>query len=177
MELCLSANSLQEVFEVLVPKTGTVGDMLAELKKKANLEDAIIENVRVYCILSGKISKELSTDYPVSSILDHQSLIAQKLPKEDLEPAEGNRAIYAFHFDKEPARVHGIPFIFHLNPVSTCTLNVSPLSKPKQYETLKDSKVRLSKRTGLKGKQFDNIKFALVSKSAYLKPQYLKDGE
>lgn len=111
------ANFLQEIFELLVTKTGTVSDLLAELKKKASLDDASLEDVRVYCILSGKISKELPNDYPVSSILDHQNLVAQKIPKEDLEPTEDNRPIHAFHFDKEPSRTHGVPFIFHLKPV------------------------------------------------------------
>jgi len=46
-----------------------------------------------------------------------------------------------------------------------------------QGETLKDAKVRLSKRTGIKGKQFDNIKFALILKSPYAKQSYLADGE
>ena len=91
--------------------------MLLELKRKANFDDATLPDVRVYCILSGKIQKELGNDYPVSSILDHHNLVAQKLPKEDLEIEEGNRPIYAFHFDKEPSRPHGIPFIFHLKPV------------------------------------------------------------
>ena len=45
-----------------------------------------------------------------------------------------------------------------------------------QGEVFKDSKKRLSKRTGIKGKQFDNIKFALISKSLYAKPAYLNDG-
>ena len=84
-----------------------------------NLDDAAIEDVRLYCILSGKIQRELSNDYPITSILDHHHLVAQKLPKEDLEPSEGNRPMYAFHFDKEPSRSHGVPFIFHLKPVST----------------------------------------------------------
>lgn len=45
-----------------------------------------------------------------------------------------------------------------------------------QGETFKDSKQRLSKRTGIKGKQFDKIKFALVQRHNYSKPVYLTDG-
>lgn len=41
----------------------------------------------------------------------------------------------------------------------------------------KDTKDRLSKRTGLKGKQLERIKFALISRSSYARPEYLKDGE
>lgn len=34
----------------------------------------------------------------------------------------------------------------------------------------------MSKRTGLKGKSLEKIKFAVVSRSAYSKPEYLTDG-
>jgi ubiquitin carboxyl-terminal hydrolase 7 len=45
-----------------------------------------------------------------------------------------------------------------------------------QNETFADTKKRLEKRTGLKGKNFEKIKFAVVRRSAYSKPQYLSDG-
>lgn len=40
----------------------------------------------------------------------------------------------------------------------------------------KDTKERLSKRTGIKGKQFEKIKFAIVARASYSKPEYLTDG-
>lgn len=43
-------------------------------------------------------------------------------------------------------------------------------------EVFVDTKKRLEKRTGMKGKNFEKIKFAVVKKSAYAKPQYLNDG-
>lgn len=46
-----------------------------------------------------------------------------------------------------------------------------------QDEAFKDTKVRLSKRIGIKGKQFDKIKFAIIQRSIYSKPTYLNDGE
>lgn len=46
-----------------------------------------------------------------------------------------------------------------------------------QDETFKDTKSRLSKRIGIKGKQFDKIKFAIIQRSIYSKPTYLNDGE
>ena len=36
--------------------------------------------------------------------------------------------------------------------------------------------MRLSKRIGIKGKQFDKIKFAIIQRSIYSKPVYLNDG-
>ena len=46
-----------------------------------------------------------------------------------------------------------------------------------QGETFADTKKRLEKRTGLKGKSFEKIKFALVRRAHYSKPNYLNDGE
>ena len=45
-----------------------------------------------------------------------------------------------------------------------------------QGEAFKDTKQRLSKRTGIKGKQFDKIKVALIQRPNYSKPVYLTDG-
>ena len=44
-------------------------------------------------------------------------------------------------------------------------------------EKFADTKKRLEKRTGFKGKSFEKIKFAVVRRSQYSKPVYLNDGE
>jgi ubiquitin carboxyl-terminal hydrolase 7 len=44
-------------------------------------------------------------------------------------------------------------------------------------EPFVETKKRLERRTGLKGKSFEKIKFAVVRRQHYSKPQYLKDGE
>lgn len=41
----------------------------------------------------------------------------------------------------------------------------------------KDTKERLSKRTGIKGKLLEKVKFAVVSKSSFSRPEYLQDGK
>ena len=46
-----------------------------------------------------------------------------------------------------------------------------------QDEKFSDTKKRLEKRTGLTGKNFEKIKFAVVRRSAYSKPTYLADGK
>lgn len=45
-----------------------------------------------------------------------------------------------------------------------------------QGELFRETKERLSKRIGLKGKQFEKIKFVIIHRSAYSKPTYLTDG-
>lgn len=47
-----------------------------------------------------------------------------------------------------------------------------------QDEVFKDTKARLSKRTGIKGKMFEKIKFAVVPNIVYAaNPRYLEDGK
>ena len=46
-----------------------------------------------------------------------------------------------------------------------------------QGEIFKETKERLSKRTGIKGKQFEKIKFAVVPRAMYSNPRYLEDGK
>lgn len=45
-----------------------------------------------------------------------------------------------------------------------------------QGEVFTDTKDRLSQRIGIKGKQFEKIRFALIQPSAYSKFEYIRDG-
>lgn len=45
-----------------------------------------------------------------------------------------------------------------------------------QNEPFSETKKRLEQRTGFKGKMLEKIKFAVVRRSHYSKPQYLSDG-
>ena len=114
--------ALQETHELLVAKNGVIGDLLTELKKKANIDEKTIKEARIYFVQNGKIQKELPLDYPVTSILEYYNLIAERIPEDERNAQEGDRAIYAFHFDKEPNKVHGVPFEFYIKPVSACCL-------------------------------------------------------
>jgi hypothetical protein len=49
--------------------------------------------------------------------------------------------------------------------------------KIEQGEIFKDTKERLSKRTGIKGKQFEKIKFAVIPHGSYSRPKALEDGK
>ncbi|KAL1970798.1 hypothetical protein VTN77DRAFT_2632 [Rasamsonia byssochlamydoides] len=151
----------EQVFEVLVPRTGTVGDLLAGLQKKANLDDDTIQDVRVYEAHSGKIYKELSSNFNIAGVNEFVTLYAEKIPEEEATMQEGDRVINAFNFDREPSKPHGIPFKFVV----------------KSGEVFKETKERLSKRTGIKGKQFEKIKFAVVPRAMYSNPRYLEDDD
>lgn len=152
----------EEIVEVLVPKSGTVGDLLDALQKKLNLSEESIHNLRLIESHQSKIYRELTTDMSLTTINEFVTIYAEQIPEEerDADP-ETDRAVYAFHFDKEPARVHNVPFKFIV----------------KDREIFSDTKARLSKRTGLKGKNLEKVKFAIVSRSNFLKPDYLQDDD
>jgi ubiquitin carboxyl-terminal hydrolase 7 len=109
---------------VLVPKNGNVEDLIAGIIKKGRLEDeATAGPIRVYEAHSNKIHKELVRDHPVLSITEFIQLIAERIPEEDLD-ASPTEWIYAFHFQNEPTKAHGIPFKFHIKEVSKISTTI-----------------------------------------------------
>lgn len=96
---------------------GIVADLINGLQKKANLDDDTIQNTRIYESHGSKVYKELSEDYSVASINEFVILYAEVIPEEERNAVEGEKAIYAFHFEKEPNKPHGIPFKFVVKPV------------------------------------------------------------
>jgi hypothetical protein len=152
----------QDQFDVLVPKNGQVDDLIDCLLKKAKLpSEKEAGRIRVYEISNHKFFRELERNYPVISINDYTTVIAERIPTEDADIEDQSQFIPVFQFHSEPSRAHGIPFRFLL----------------KEGETFAETKKRLEKRTGLKGKSFEKIKFAVVRRAQFSRPQYLTDGE
>ncbi|KAF2685136.1 ubiquitin carboxyl-terminal hydrolase 21 [Lentithecium fluviatile CBS 122367] len=146
----------EEDHTLMIPRTAQIADLVEALQKKANISDEVAEKVRVYEAHNSKFYKALNSDFQIMGIGEYLHLYAAAFPED-----ESPRKISVFHFDKEPAKVHGIPFQFPL----------------KEGEPFSETKKRLSEFTKIKGKQFDKIKFALVSKPQYSRPEYLDDDE
>ena len=108
---------LQETFDLLVAKNGLIGDLILELRKKANLDEENVPEIRINAVNNGKIAKELGHDYPVTSVLDYYTLYAERVPDEERIEGQLGRLMLAFHFDKELSKVHGVPFKFLVKPV------------------------------------------------------------
>lgn len=154
-------NWLQEQFDILVPKNGQVKDLISCLTTKAKIpSEEEAGPIRVYEVSSHKFFRELERSYPVISINDYSTVIAERIPAEEAD-AEEKELISVFQFHGEPSKAHGIPFRFLL----------------KEGEVFSETKKRLEKRTGLKGKSFEKIKFAVVRRAHFSRPQYLNDGE
>jgi ubiquitin carboxyl-terminal hydrolase 7 len=159
--------SKEETYEILVPKNGTVADIIAALRRKTpadHITDDMASRVRVYETHACKIFRECPITYPVANLNEFVQLYAEPTPEGEFKGENDEETEYlvpAFHFDKEVSKAHGVPFLFLM----------------KKDEVFKDTKERLSKRTGIKGKALERIKFAVIPRSAYNKAEYLTDGE
>ena len=155
---------MQDPYDILVPKQGVIGDVLPVLQKRASLPDEIIEQIRFFEVHSGKVYKLLNQTYPVTNINEFMTIYAERTPEEELrmDKDSPDHPICCFHYEKDPSRYHGVPFIFLL----------------KEGEVFRETKERLSKRTGIKGKQFDKVKFAVIrGGQTYARPAYVDDDD
>ncbi|KAG9246426.1 ubiquitin carboxyl-terminal hydrolase-like protein [Calycina marina] len=151
----------EELFEVLVPRNGTVADLVTNLIKKSGIEDEDTAGpIRIYETLRYKIHRELSREATVATMTEYLTLCAERIPKEELDLPH-DELIRAFHFEKDPDKTHGVPFHFKIIP----------------DEKFSDTKKRLETRIGLQGKNFEKIKFAVVKKSYPPKTHYLSDDD
>jgi ubiquitin carboxyl-terminal hydrolase 7 len=110
------------------------------------------------------VYKVLPLTHSVISLNEFLTIYAERIPEEEqqMEPDKGDRALWCFHFEKEPSKHHSIPFIFAL----------------KDGEVFKETKERMSKRTGIKGKNFEKVRFAIVKGGQnYSRPVWVEDGK
>ena len=162
-----------------MPKSGTVRDLHQGLQQKAKLDEETKRNVRIFEARGNKVYKELLPDDPVVILSEFATLYAEKMPEEERD-ADRRDFVDCFHFEKEPNKPYGIPFKFLVKPVSDPhfrLFNRWAGIDEAQNESFKDTKSRLSKRVGIRGKQFDKIKFAIIQRSIYSKATYLTDGK
>ncbi|GAB7360635.1 hypothetical protein MBLNU230_g0515t1 [Neophaeotheca triangularis] len=154
----------EEPYDVLVPKQSQFHEVLAALAKKASLPEETLDQVRFYEVHGNKIYKTLPLTHAVIALNEFMTIYAEKIPDEekDMDKENGDRLVYCMHFEKEPSKSHGVPFVFLV----------------KAGEKFKDTKERLSKRTGLRGKQFEKIRFAIVKGGQnYSRPSWVEDND
>lgn len=122
-----------------------------------------MEQIRFYETHSNRIFKPIDSNHSISEINEFMSIYGERIPEEELntDPESGDRLISCFHFEKEPSKTHNIPFFFIM----------------KEGEIFKETKERLSKRTGIKGKLLEKIKFSVVrGGQSYSRPAYVEEG-
>ncbi|KAI1342225.1 hypothetical protein F5Y15DRAFT_406316 [Xylariaceae sp. FL0016] len=157
VKVTLLSEAKDTTYDVLVSKQGHVEDLVQALAKVAKIKDEREGGrIRIYETQRRKHHRDLPPNYPVISINDYTDVVAERVPEEELD-ADERDFIKVVHFYNEPTRLHGVPFKFLL----------------KEGEPFAETKKRLEKRTGLKGKSFEIIKFALLG--SYSKPRYIND--
>ncbi|KAK3679931.1 ubiquitin-specific protease ubp15 [Recurvomyces mirabilis] len=155
----------EQPFEMALPKQTQFTDVLAALQKRASLPDEILDQIRFYEAHSNKIYKLLPPTHSVIALNEYMTVYAERIPEEELkemDESKGDRVIYCFHFEKEPSKSHGTPFIFML----------------KEGEVFKETKDRLSRRTGIKGKNMEKVRFAVIKGGQnYSRPVWVEDDD
>lgn len=84
----------------------------------------------------------------------------QEIPREELEADDADKVISVFHFTRDVARTHGVPFKFVVKP----------------GEKFVETKKRLQARLGVTDKDFSRFKFALIQMATFKQPSYIEDG-
>ncbi|KAK4501262.1 hypothetical protein PRZ48_007069 [Zasmidium cellare] len=154
----------EETRDILVHKQAQFDAVLDGLKQQLQLPDEILDQIRFYEVHSYKVYKVLPQTHGVIALNEFMSVYAEKIPDEEkeLDKEKGDRLLYCFHFEKEPSKSHGVPFIFLM----------------KAGETFKETKERLTKRTGIKGKNFEKIRFAVIKGGQnYSRPVWIEDDD
>ncbi|CAK1366028.1 unnamed protein product [Cercospora beticola] len=154
----------EEPFDLLLHKQANFSDVSGALQQRASLPDEIVDQIRFYEVHSNKVYKVLPPSHGVIALNEFMSVYAERIPEEEsqADPDNGDRLMYCFHFEKEPSKAHGVPFIFLM----------------KAGEIFKETKERISKRTGLKGKNLEKVKFAVIKGGqVYSRPVWIADDD
>ncbi|KAK9458784.1 uncharacterized protein V1516DRAFT_681942 [Lipomyces oligophaga] len=149
------------MYDLLVPKTGYVRDIINELVTKAELPVEYAEKMRVYGVQVNRIHRQYPEDRAVQSILESAALYAEVTGPDDTKNNDDERLISVFHYQKDVSHTHGVPFFFTL----------------KAGEPFSETKKRLQKRMGMSEKQFERIKFALIQRGQNAKPFELENDD
>ncbi|OZJ04728.1 hypothetical protein BZG36_01825 [Bifiguratus adelaidae] len=156
-------NGLQPdtIIELLVPKISNIGDLCETLKAKhVKLDPAGTNEIRVYEAVGNKIDREFASHESVSSINStYATLYAEQVPLEETEMRDGDKLVQVYHFYKEPARAHSVPFRFVV----------------KQGEPFADTRKRLQQRAGIKDKDWPKVKIAIVPAGSFPTAEYIED--
>ena len=85
-----------------------------------------MQHLRFFEAHSNKVFRELNGDTSVSGFSEWITIYAEQVPRDELEADQNvDRAVFAFHFDKEVNKTHSVPFKFVVKPVrSTSSSNL-----------------------------------------------------
>ncbi|XP_022916946.1 ubiquitin carboxyl-terminal hydrolase 7 isoform X1 [Onthophagus taurus] len=146
---------------ILYPnKNGTVGDLFEEAKKQIEFSEGSTGKLRLTEVSCNKVSLGPKED----TLLEGLTLCATKIyrieevPRDELHMGDDEMLIPCAHFHKEAFSTFGAPFLIRI----------------KQGEPFARVKERIQKKLALPEKDFEKIKFAIITMN---QPQFIRDDE
>lgn len=167
-----------QLLDILIPKTGTIQDLIDKIQHKTGFDAKDKENCMVWANVNFKFFQVLYPEIQVASLENTLTIFAAILPEEtitlekqfaieegDQIDDNGNKAdheklVPVIQFNKDPTRQHGISFVFKLIP----------------GEKLSETKKRLQKKFGLGTKEFSKVSLCAWD-TQFKKPLYLEDDD
>ncbi|KAI8073083.1 hypothetical protein BC940DRAFT_290503 [Gongronella butleri] len=144
---------------VNVPRVGTVASIVPALvqSKKCKIEMTPPERLRFFESVGGRITKEFTLDQSIDNVSDNVSVLyVERIPDDEhTMNMDEDRVIQVVHYNKDPTRLHSVPFRFTV----------------KKGEPFSATKLRLQKRLGYSGKAWQQIKFTVVKNITALEPK------
>jgi len=153
-------NKEESTHSYLLPKTSMVHDLADRLSSLLTPDGT--RKIRIFEVSKdGKTQKEFTGSEMIGNIPDPVELFAEEIPREELEADEHDKIISVFHFSKDPARAHGVPFKFVVKP----------------NEKFSETKKRLQARIGASDKDITRYRFAIIQVSTFKQPSYIEDDD
>ena len=113
-------NKEESTHPFLLPKTSMVHDLTEHLSKQ--VQPTGTGRIRVFEVAKdGRTQKEFTGSEMIGNIPDPVELFAEEIPREELDAEDHDKIINVFHFTRDVARTHGVPFKFVVKPVSSET--------------------------------------------------------
>ncbi|KWU45004.1 ubiquitin carboxyl-terminal hydrolase 5 [Rhodotorula sp. JG-1b] len=157
-------NKEEQAHAYLVPKNTTMHEVAQDyLRKNVKLaEQGGTGQIRIFEIAQGGATQKIfNGPENVRDVSEASELYAEEILAEELNADDGERVVQVFHFNKDPARAHGIPFRFVLKP----------------REPFSETKKRLQARTGTSEKELAKTKFAIIQPTVFKQPAPIQDDD
>ncbi|ORX43087.1 cysteine proteinase [Hesseltinella vesiculosa] len=144
-----------------VPRVGSVSSLVPALvqSKKCKIDVSAPERLRFFESVGGRITKEFSLDQPIDNVSENVPILyIERIPDEEhTMDLDEDRLIQVVHYNKDPTRLHSVPFRFTV----------------KKGEPFGRAKQRLQKRLGISGKVWQQIKFTVIKNITALDPEVI----
>ncbi|KAJ3117728.1 hypothetical protein HDU96_005858 [Phlyctochytrium bullatum] len=148
--------------DLLVMKTAKVSEVIDLVREKLKLPAGGSAPLRMYEVTAQyRIHRFFADDDLISTISEFSTLYVEEVPADELKPlGEGDKLINLAHYNREPARGHGVPFRVVI----------------KGGEMFSVTKERIRTRMGMNDKDFAKAKFFIVP-GGFSKPKPIEDGD